>query len=337
MPPPSATKSVFVWSAALALLAACAQPSDPVDPTSNSAEQAALVDEAARAMDRYCIAGLPDVEAIAVAMSADAGPDTGKAYTPYHGPEGFIGASLRAGKGYSANTTHKDDGRIVCGVALFTPASTAFETAILDRVVEENGIEVRDPRSDPEGGVTYSLGGYTLPATLSFRERQNESGETVIGAVITVASAGDPSIGPAAAPVSVAAAPISQPTETPPDPEPATAAPPPAEPSEPAELASRQPEPAAPVEPAKAASASPVVAPQAAATPTPPRPSKPAPTMPRAERPASLTAPSLYEGAPYSAFTREQIAEFCKQDWKRRRVADGRTEYNPCFERGAFR
>ncbi|MEM7528603.1 MAG: hypothetical protein AAF416_13120 [Pseudomonadota bacterium] len=44
----------------------------------------------------------------------------------------------------------------------------------------------------------------------------------------------------------------------------------------------------------------------------------------------------LTEGSPY-AFTETQIASFCAQDWTKRTNSEGRTEYNPCTERSAFR
>ncbi len=309
------------------LLTACQTTPEPeaAAPPPDSALMTAQIDQAARALERYCVGGLPDVEAIAIVMSADAGPATGKAYTPYEGPNGFIGASLRAADGFSANASRKEDGRIVCGVALFTPMQGEFETAVLDRLVEENGLEPRDPRREADGATIYSLDRFETPATLSFRTRANEAGEPAIGAVITVAEDGGPLPLPEAPPIELAAA---EPQEPP--------APTLAEPSPPAEVATRQPEPAAPAKPAQTIAAA--SQPQVAPPPAPLTASKPAPTLPKAANPPSLAAaPSLYENAPYAAFTPAQIAEFCKQDWRTRREPGGRTEYNPCYERGAFR
>lgn len=47
-------------------------------------------------------------------------------------------------------------------------------------------------------------------------------------------------------------------------------------------------------------------------------------------------SPPLYEGSAYSAFTPDQIAAYCGQDWATRYDASGRTEYNPCKRRDAF-
>jgi len=293
------------------------------------AAEAARIAEAASALDRYCIGGLPDLEAIAIAMSADAGPETGRAYTPYLGPDGFIGASLRGPVGYNANASRKEDGGIVCGVALFTPMQGEFETAVLDRLVEGRGFAPSNPRRDADGGVTYALDRFATPATLSFRTRVNEAGEPAVGAVITLAAEG----GALPEPLGIAAAPLQEPPQEPPA---APPVPPAKEPASPAEVATARPDPAPPVKPAPAATPAPAM--EAAAAPAPLTPSKPAPSMPKAPNPPALAdAPSLYEGAPYAAFTEAQIAEFCKQDWRTRRMAGGRTEYNPCFERRAFR
>ncbi|MEM7056099.1 MAG: hypothetical protein AAF557_00795 [Pseudomonadota bacterium] len=57
-------------------------------------------------------------------------------------------------------------------------------------------------------------------------------------------------------------------------------------------------------------------------------------------QPAVLQAPGvaeLYEGSPYSAFSATDIQAYCGQDWTTRVAADGRTEYNPCTQRSAFR
>lgn len=45
----------------------------------------------------------------------------------------------------------------------------------------------------------------------------------------------------------------------------------------------------------------------------------------------------LYEGSPYAAFSAAEIQTFCGQDWTTRVAANGRTEYNPCTQRSAFR
>ena len=47
--------------------------------------------------------------------------------------------------------------------------------------------------------------------------------------------------------------------------------------------------------------------------------------------------PELYEGSPIAAFTPAQIQSYCQQDWTTRIAADGRTQYNPCTQRSAFR
>ncbi|GMG85445.1 hypothetical protein LNKW23_46650 [Paralimibaculum aggregatum] len=47
--------------------------------------------------------------------------------------------------------------------------------------------------------------------------------------------------------------------------------------------------------------------------------------------------PALTEGAPLDAFTADQLAAYCRQDWEMRVAADGRTEYNPCRMPTAFR
>lgn len=356
------------------LLTACAPETEELaTPTVDTGKQAAMVDEAAVALERYCIGGLPDIEAVAIAMSADAGAETGKAYTPYEGPDGFVGASLRAAEGFSANTARKSDGRIVCGVALFTPMRGEFETAILDRLVQDNGLAVRGPQREPDQGVTYILDGFVSPATLSFRTRANSDGDSAIGAVITVAEDGgtlplsEPLPPAEVAAVSVqepsrpvAAAPIGPTANAAQAPEPtaparpteisaASVAPsapaPAAEPSAPVRVA--EPTPASPTPVAASApapSSAPSPAPVAAPEPTtqvaaaPAEPSRATPTLPRASNPPSLAgAPSLYEGASFAAFTPQQISEFCRQDWKMRRKPGGRTEYNPCHMRSAFR
>ncbi|MEM9138686.1 MAG: hypothetical protein AAGB15_02560 [Pseudomonadota bacterium] len=52
---------------------------------------------------------------------------------------------------------------------------------------------------------------------------------------------------------------------------------------------------------------------------------------------AGVGTPALYEGSPYAAFTPAMIQGFCAQTWTTRTAADGRTEYNPCTQRAAFR
>lgn len=47
--------------------------------------------------------------------------------------------------------------------------------------------------------------------------------------------------------------------------------------------------------------------------------------------------PPLYEGSDYSAFTKAQIERYCAEDWEVRTAPSGRTEYNPCKRRDAFR
>ena len=48
-------------------------------------------------------------------------------------------------------------------------------------------------------------------------------------------------------------------------------------------------------------------------------------------------SPPLFEGSSYSAFTPEQISSYCEQNWTTRFGPGGRTEYNPCTQRSAFR
>ncbi|MEM9061329.1 MAG: hypothetical protein AAGD13_12780 [Pseudomonadota bacterium] len=62
---------------------------------------------------------------------------------------------------------------------------------------------------------------------------------------------------------------------------------------------------------------------------------QPAPSVSSFERIAD--SPPLYEGSSYAAFTKEQISAYCAQDWSTRNGPDGRTEYNPCTMRSAFR
>lgn len=57
-----------------------------------------------------------------------------------------------------------------------------------------------------------------------------------------------------------------------------------------------------------------------------------------APRPAQQPgAASLYEGSPYAAFSADQLSAFCAEPWEERIAANGRTEYNPCRRRDAFR
>ncbi|MEM6934692.1 MAG: hypothetical protein AAF526_14075 [Pseudomonadota bacterium] len=48
-------------------------------------------------------------------------------------------------------------------------------------------------------------------------------------------------------------------------------------------------------------------------------------------------SPPLTEGASYADFSADQITAYCRQDWRTRLTPKGRTEYNPCYERSAFR
>ena len=52
---------------------------------------------------------------------------------------------------------------------------------------------------------------------------------------------------------------------------------------------------------------------------------------------AAAQTPLLYEGSPFSAFTATDIERYCAASWETRTAADGRTEYNPCKRRDAFR
>jgi hypothetical protein len=47
--------------------------------------------------------------------------------------------------------------------------------------------------------------------------------------------------------------------------------------------------------------------------------------------------PPLYEGSAYAAFTKAQLERYCAEDWEVRTAPSGRTEYNPCKRRDAFR
>ncbi len=52
----------------------------------------------------------------------------------------------------------------------------------------------------------------------------------------------------------------------------------------------------------------------------------------------SVSGPAqLYEGSPYAAFSASDIQAYCGQDWTTRVAENGRTEYNPCTQRSAFR
>lgn len=53
--------------------------------------------------------------------------------------------------------------------------------------------------------------------------------------------------------------------------------------------------------------------------------------------PVVAGSPPLFEGGKYSDFSPEQISAYCAQDWSARVNAAGRTEYNPCKRRDAFR
>lgn len=48
-------------------------------------------------------------------------------------------------------------------------------------------------------------------------------------------------------------------------------------------------------------------------------------------------AKALFEGSPYAAFTAAELARYCAEDWEERIAPSGRTEYNPCRRRDAFR
>ena len=48
-------------------------------------------------------------------------------------------------------------------------------------------------------------------------------------------------------------------------------------------------------------------------------------------------APALFEGSPFAAFTATDIERYCAEGWETRIGTDGRTEYNPCTRRDAFR
>jgi len=73
----------------------------------------------------------------------------------------------------------------------------------------------------------------------------------------------------------------------------------------------------------------------AAAAPAPAAPSPEPAAQPGAAPPRP--APELYEGSPYAAFTPAEIQAYCDQGWDTRIAPNGRTEYNPCTRRDAFR
>lgn len=66
------------------------------------------------------------------------------------------------------------------------------------------------------------------------------------------------------------------------------------------------------------------------------QPSTSVSAQPPVARSLSGTA-QLYEGSPYSAFTASEIQAYCGQDWTTRVAENGRTEYNPCTQRSAYR
>lgn len=92
----------------------------------------------------------------------------------------------------------------------------------------------------------------------------------------------------------------------------------PAEPAEPVQAAT-------PASPAPAPVSQPVLS-DAVAVAAPPAPVS-----------EVLPEPELFEGSPYAAFSKAMIERYCAQDWTTRVAANGRTEYNPCTQRSAFR
>lgn len=52
---------------------------------------------------------------------------------------------------------------------------------------------------------------------------------------------------------------------------------------------------------------------------------------------APVVVQSLFEGSRYSAFSPTDIERYCAEPWETREGAGGRTEYNPCKRRDAFR
>lgn len=56
-----------------------------------------------------------------------------------------------------------------------------------------------------------------------------------------------------------------------------------------------------------------------------------------AERVVVPGSPSLFEGTRYDAFSPQVIQAYCAQPWETRSSPLGRTEYNPCYRRDAFR
>jgi len=66
------------------------------------------------------------------------------------------------------------------------------------------------------------------------------------------------------------------------------------------------------------------------------QPSRPVSAQPAVARSVSGQA-QLFEGSPYAAFSATDIQLYCGQDWTTRVAENGRTEYNPCTQRCAFR
>ncbi|MEM9144794.1 MAG: hypothetical protein AAGC57_01250 [Pseudomonadota bacterium] len=105
------------------------------------------------------------------------------------------------------------------------------------------------------------------------------------------------------------------------DPEPVLAAVP---------VATPAPEPAPTREPVPTSEPAPVPEPALARGPDPASAPAPAPVVATEDKP-------LFEGSPF-AFTQAEVAAFCSEPWTTRRDPEtGRSEYNPCRAREAFR
>lgn len=90
------------------------------------------------------------------------------------------------------------------------------------------------------------------------------------------------------------------------------------------------PDPTPPSDPEPVLTAAPEPAQEPAPEPDPQPAVTSTPVVPTKDKP-------LFEGSPY-AFTATEIAMFCDQPWTTRRDEEtGRTEYNPCRAREAFR
>ncbi|MEM9063574.1 MAG: hypothetical protein AAGD13_24205 [Pseudomonadota bacterium] len=78
------------------------------------------------------------------------------------------------------------------------------------------------------------------------------------------------------------------------------------------------------------------------ATLEPPRPAQTsaAPATQQATAPLPVSIPVahvLFEGSAYAQFNATDMERYCAETWETRLAPDGRTEYNPCLRRDAFK